>query len=334
MRPSVSATILQPGGDDKRLRRRIQNRLNQRARRFRVKKDKCPPEEFERVPYKVHRWRLGDGDYEPEQAPPQTRDIVLSSAPSHEDDKHDENHSSEFERAASPAASVSTSESTAITTSNPPTQPRQPTPTLPADHLLHLIYSNVFRGLYQNKLVLEALSLFLLPGSSQIAILHSGTIYPTDSIMVPVEPNIPDCLTPIPSQSSLAHSSWIDLIPFPQMRENLITWESCFDHADFVRDLVGGYGNWMTFRPPSCVLDPAVTGRIVLLEGDDDEVTTSRRGFLVWGEPHRAESWEVTPGFLRKWSWAVEGCEGLIESSNRWRMARGEEPMRVSRVVV
>jgi hypothetical protein len=42
------------------------------------------------------------------------------------------------------------------------------------------------------------------------------------------------------------------------------------------------------------------------------------------------QSWEATPGFFAKWAWAVEGCEELVETSNRWRMKRGEEPLQLS----
>jgi hypothetical protein len=62
---------------------------------------------------------------------------------------------------------------------------------------------------------------------------------------------------------------------------------------------------------------------------DDDEITATRNGLIIWGEPYRAESWEATPGFLRKWAWAVVGCEELIASTNRWRGVRGEGPVRV-----
>lgn len=70
--------------------------------------------------------------------------------------------------------------------------------------------------------------------------------------------------------------------------------------------------------PPSGIIDA------------DDEVTSGRKGLIVWGEPHETQSWEATPGFLAKWAWAVEGCEELVETSNRWRMQRGEEPIRLS----
>jgi hypothetical protein len=63
---------------------------------------------------------------------------------------------------------------------------------------------------------------------------------------------------------------------------------------------------------------------------DEDEVTAGRNGLIVWGEPHDRQSWEATPSFLEKWAWAVEGCDELVKCSNRWRLMRGEEPMRLS----
>lgn len=105
-------------------------------------------------------------------------------------------------------------------------------------------------------------------------------------------------------------------------------------------DLVGDIINSM---PAACVKSikprPTTTSRPLLMklpptmsisDTDEDEVTSGRKGLIVWGEPHDTQSWEATPGFLAKWAWVVEGCEQLVETSNRWRMSRGEEPMRFS----
>jgi hypothetical protein len=52
-----------------------------------------------------------------------------------------------------------------------------------------------------------------------------------------------------------------------------------------------------------------------------------KRGVLVWSDPWRADGWEVTEGFLKKWGRLLKGCRELIESTNRWRELRGEEPL-------
>lgn len=55
----------------------------------------------------------------------------------------------------------------------------------------------------------------------------------------PVEPNIPPSLAPTPLQQNRYHSIWIDFIPFPRIRDNLIRHEGLFDHWDLIYDLVG-----------------------------------------------------------------------------------------------
>ncbi|KAJ5093781.1 hypothetical protein N7456_009642 [Penicillium angulare] len=73
-------------------------------------------------------------------------------------------------------------------------------------------------------------------------------------------------------------------------------------------------------------------GRVITADEDDvdDGLTAGRQGFIVWGEPHDLNSWEVTPGFLKKWAWTMQGCDELISSTNHWRGIRGEAPLRFS----
>ncbi|PWY94684.1 hypothetical protein BO94DRAFT_553573 [Aspergillus sclerotioniger CBS 115572] len=309
-----------PGGvDEKRQRKKLQNRKNQRARRLRIKKEQH--EEPDRRPYNVHRWRL-----EEYEAPHSTSWKLYSSQPSPQETHGDEKHIEHHIPSSLSSSTTTTPSKTHIITS----QQEDPKLPFPADNLLHLIYYNVFWGFFQNKVLLSQLTMSLIPGPQPIQIVHQGNLFPLYNVIIPTTPNIPNCLVPTQSQENFIHCSWIDFIPFPRIRENLITWEANFDHAEFVEDLIGCLVDGMTFPAPSSDLDPAATGSMVLTGGEDDEITAARKGLIIWGEPHRAESWEATPGFLRKWSWAVEGCDELIEFSNRWRVSRGEEPMRVS----
>ncbi|KAK8073430.1 hypothetical protein PG994_004329 [Apiospora phragmitis] len=63
-----------------------------------------------------------------------------------------------------------------------------------------------------------------------------------------------------------------------------------------------------------------------LYEGfPDDEV--ERRGIIAWSPPWDIAGWELSEGFVRKWSWLfVEMLPRALEATNRWRMERGEEP--------
>lgn len=145
-------------------------------------------------------------------------------------------------------------------------------------------------------------------------------------------PSLPDTNPADP----LAHA--VDqLFPFPRLRGNLIMREGRFDLWDLLGDLIGKLmGNIPTRARRGTpltitVADPPPTRTLPTASGrDEDEVTAGRKGLVAWGEPHDMRSWEATPGFLAKWSWAVEGCHDLVEPSNRWRLMRGEEPMRLS----
>lgn len=196
---------------------------------------------------------------------------------------------------------------------------------LSSDHLIHLIQHNVFRAFIANKRTLTITAGD--PTKYFIAGLHCDD--PS------LHPNIPPSLAPTTIQQTRPHSIWVNVIPFPAIRDNLIRHHGLFDHWDLMYDLVGDFmlSTPATCRgsaPPTAIRrPPSLTfpsgGRI----DADDEVTAGRKGLIVWGEPHETQSWEATPGFLAKWAWVVEGCEELVETSNRWRVHRGEEPMRL-----
>lgn len=128
------------------------------------------------------------------------------------------------------------------------------------------------------------------------------------------------------------HSTWINLIAFTAMHENLIRWETSFNHREFAQDLIGTEADPDLFSQAQCSRFAMLLESKYLLSGDedDDEVTATRNALILWGECHDVNSWEVTPGFLRKWAWVMWGCEELIDSSNRRRRIRGEEPLRFS----
>ncbi|KAI4925811.1 uncharacterized protein J4E92_006547 [Alternaria infectoria] len=121
------------------------------------------------------------------------------------------------------------------------------------------------------------------------------------------------------------------------LRDNLIRHEGLFDPWELLQDLIGELMGATPIQerrgmPLAIkVSDPKVVSKppTAVVARDEDEVTAGRKGLVVWGEPHDMKSWEATPGFLAKWSWAVQGCDDLLVSSNRWRLMRGEEPLRL-----
>ncbi|CRG83325.1 hypothetical protein PISL3812_00676 [Talaromyces islandicus] len=303
--------------EDKKVRRRLQNRLNQRARRLRIHQTKSSNE---KRPYNIDRWRLDDS---------------LSHVSSEHDNmlgKRTSVSGSRTENIAQPKKRKADVAGTYLLSDYAGSECRDKryeiSPGLPADHLLTLIQFNVVRALREIKDLMWQSALYSIPGYAQNPEGSEDVLF-TQAVITHASKSLPYSLVPVQSQTSFLHSVWVDIIPFPKMRENFITWEKQFDHAELVSDLVGNLVDTTKIPELGSKTHP-IPCNLSLVSAADDEVTTSRNCLIVWGEPHLVESWEATPGFLRKWAWAVQGCHELIESSNRWRLSRGEEPFRIS----
>ncbi|KAL7802095.1 hypothetical protein V8C44DRAFT_345944 [Trichoderma aethiopicum] len=348
-------------------RRRVQNRLNQRAHRSRARDRRI---DSSTQPYRVHRWRIDDGRDDMPHIVKPTRSNTRSNNPDyssvpgvhmketksahsrqpvasiHSEQQQEPNREAHQHYAPLSSASVSVPDRAAA--SSPWLSLSY---CLLSDHLLHLIHFNVLRGLSYNKKFIKPDALLECSRGSASAQLNRVLPHlpATSASLSPL--CLPESLAPTRLQLSCPHSNWIDVFPFPRMRDNLIRREGCFSHAEFLTDLLGNLISCMTAPPPrtgrsSRLLRPRVRvaagqrdeegedcadGEKEYMDNDDlgDDAPADRRGLILWGEPFHKDSWEVTPGFLRKWSWAVEGCGELIESSNRWRTARGEMPLRM-----
>lgn len=88
------------------------------------------------------------------------------------------------------------------------------------------------------------------------------------------------------------------MLPFPQMRDNLIRAGDSYNEMELCGDLVG------FFNSPR-----------------------ARNGMIVWGEPWDPRGWEVTEDFLRHWAWTLKDCKELFGATNFWRTQRGEDPL-------
>ncbi|KAL2214414.1 hypothetical protein CC79DRAFT_1265501 [Sarocladium strictum] len=154
-----------------------------------------------------------------------------------------------------------------------------------SDTLFTLVQFNVFRALDCN---------------ARLLFLPRNHAFDDDSTSIMADPRylIPDGiappLRPTHLQRTVSHHPWIDLLPLPRMRDNLIRAGESYDEEALCNGLVG------------CGSDA----------GD-------RMGMLVWGQPWDPAGWEVTEEFLERWGWTVAGCRELFESTNHWRKKRG-----------
>lgn len=104
-------------------------------------------------------------------------------------------------------------------------------------------------------------------------------------------------LHPTTLQFSVEHHPWIDVFPWPRLRDNML---QALKH------------------PEICDEDELCNDICDLSE------TERHPALIIWGSPWDPRSWEVTTAFLRKWGWLLHGCTEALESTNYWRTKRGE----------
>ncbi|GLA37542.1 hypothetical protein AnigIFM63309_004481 [Aspergillus niger] len=174
-----------------------------------------------------------------------------------------------------------------------------------ADLRLGVTRLNILRALYTNVDILgydakdmaadEALSMFAMIGPRCLATAGREAV-------------LPPALQPTEIQRTVPHHPWLDLIPIPGMRDNLILMEDLMDDRQLCRDMCG----YRSQVPRSGHRRPAGMGET---------------GVIVWKDPWDPAGWEITETFFQLWGWSVKDCWGLFSSTNAWRMRRGERPL-------
>ncbi|KAF4502757.1 alcohol dehydrogenase [Fusarium agapanthi] len=121
--------------------------------------------------------------------------------------------------------------------------------------------------------------------------------YQIGPIQIP-SPSCPTSLQPTPLQRSTAHHPWIDLLPFPNFRDNILRGmqKGLFDDDELCGDLLGVEGGGVGEQP----------------------------SLLVWTVAWDAKGWEVNAALLKKWGGLIKDCPEIMESTNYWRTKRGQ----------
>ncbi|KAK5991687.1 hypothetical protein PT974_07720 [Cladobotryum mycophilum] len=160
-----------------------------------------------------------------------------------------------------------------------------------SDLLLSLTQLNVFRGMMANMLAL-GLTLDTVKDDDAIS-----------SFNIP-QPNIshhrlPPSLLPTDLQTSMVHHPWLDPFPIPSIRDILLSRQGEYDEVALCNDFVG-----------------------LCSSGGDGQV-----GIIIWGDPWDPYGYEMTEFFAEKWMWLLRDCEEIQVSTNHWRSQRGEPPL-------
>ncbi|OQE40819.1 hypothetical protein PENCOP_c005G01161 [Penicillium coprophilum] len=114
--------------------------------------------------------------------------------------------------------------------------------------------------------------------------------------------HLPPSLYPSQKQRKIIHHPWIDLIPMLSLREALLARTDEIDEDEICCDFYQA-------------------------RDSSQEV-----GLRVWGEAWDPSAYEASETLIRKWSWIPKDCPDIIESSNYWRIQRGEKPMTLERI--
>lgn len=145
---------------------------------------------------------------------------------------------------------------------------------------------------------------------------------------------------PTKMQQEVPHPGWIDLFPSPQLRDNLIlaVVEFNVDEDEILEDLIGDMFESLGCSPYDDLIDgpPASAETPGGLTPEAKEAlktytptNTPEVGILSWSDPWEISGWEVTEKFVTRWAFLLQGCPDVVESANKWRALRGEDPLVV-----
>ncbi|CAI6088045.1 unnamed protein product [Clonostachys chloroleuca] len=157
------------------------------------------------------------------------------------------------------------------------------------DCLFTLIQFNVFRSMVSNERDL---------GLPEACALDDDSISPISDANY-VEQDMPPSLRPTLLQRTVTHHPWIDLLPFPNMRDNLLLADDQYDELALCTAILG------------CNTDSG-----------------GKTGMIVWGEAWNPAGWEFTEEFIRQWAWTLKGCDEFLASTNSWRQRRGKGALK------
>jgi hypothetical protein len=138
--------------------------------------------------------------------------------------------------------------------------------------------------------------------------VRANTISTVQKLFKTLKPD----LRPSKEQITVEHHVYIDMLPFPTLRNNLIAHQKEMDEDAFFMELVNGLVCW----------GGAGIGRRDRAEDD--------LGLVSTGTPWDVRSWEAKDWFLKKYWTLLGGEDGeLVRQTEWWRSIRGEEMVSV-----
>lgn len=159
--------------------------------------------------------------------------------------------------------------------------------TLSSELLLPVTQWNIIRAMSTNAITMGL----------NTALLAEDILSPFNTSS-PTTTNLPPSLQPTDLQKRIIHHPWIDLFAVSSIRDALLRNLHLYSEDELCHDLFGS-------------------------SGDCSQPT----GLLIWGEPWDSFAYEISDEMLRKWGWLWSGCTEALQSTNYWRLQRGEETL-------
>ncbi|RFU72378.1 abhydrolase domain-containing [Trichoderma arundinaceum] len=115
--------------------------------------------------------------------------------------------------------------------------------------------------------------------------------------------HIPPNLRPTALQRQVIHHPWIDICPQPSLRDAILRrLLHDLDEEEFCHHLF-------------------------LQSGRSDE--DGMIGMVVWGEASDPASYEISATMVQKWPWILQECPDILMTTNYWRKKRQEKPLEI-----
>lgn len=167
---------------------------------------------------------------------------------------------------------------------------------LTSDHLITLHQFNVLRACLVNRHLVSQVQP-VRQEQCDAAVLH---VLPSPDIPT----TLPQSLQPTLLQNVIPHKGWVDLLPSPVWRDNILLALGTFDANDLCVDVIGGM-----------FADTPIA---------EEEI---HQGLIVWNPPYDPSGWEISQKFWTKWAWLFGFDKDTLRVTNRWRELRGEDPL-------
>jgi len=290
------------GKNDPAERRRIQNRLNQRAFRERQRtgeatksaspQNKTQSDEEGKDDDDEKKGSDGDDD-DDEDDDDEEEDSSSEDEEDDDDDDDDAEQSNPGSPPPGPAARPHFTGQVPRAACTPATT--VPSSDNPWDELAQLINRNFMQAVSANA---QRLGL-------NTTALRAGTATSTPRLRNAA--NLPPTLKPVEVQHQLPHDPLIDTIPHSRLRFNIL------------RAIATGNLDASRFSASL-----RRSGAVINVQGE-----ARRSGLIVWNFPEQLASWELSEGFVMVFGFLLEGCEDFIAATNVWRSRRGERSLVV-----